>query len=516
MPRKANPHQAEALRRSLEREAYALFMEERTRKTKPIVDTAAEHARRGSITGAIIIGWPNGVQFTWATEWPLDWPEEMPYKLVVWRSGGMGTVDKRGQFSKPDLSDLLNFEGFSVLAMNCEAIITDLGYRFIQRLLSKRRCLVVADESSWLKSPGSARTKRMLAIGKHPNAVLRRILDGTPAAEGSLDLWAPCSFLDWRLLGHQSFFTFRNRYAVMTDGYGAGGRQFRTQATDAEGRKLYQNLEELRAKLTKFSFRVQRTQVSDIPLPEYNTVYFELTPRQRRVYNKLETEYEADLKAGTLPVSLAITRLLRLQMISRNYYPPETIGAVCPVCGGENPECPRCEGLGLVPDRTELERIDEHNPALRALVDKAEMHAGEQLIVWCRFRQDCDDVVNALTDAGRAVGRYDGTVHIAKREEAYRAFINKDLDAIVGTTSSGLTRGHDLSVADRMIYYSNSYVLRDRLQSQSRTESLDRRVATEVTDLIGVGTRDLPIVQALRNKRSVAEIIQGDKLTRWL
>lgn len=465
------------------------------------------------MTGALVIVWPNGGQHEWARNWPLDWPEGLQYQLVAWRSSKMGKVDHRGVFSSPELNDLLEAGGvFRVLVMNCEAILTDLAWNLVGKFLKAHKCLVVADEASWAKNPSSPRTKRLHAVGRHPNAVLRRILDGTPAAEGSLDLWAPCVFLDWRLLGHKSYFTFRNRYAVMTTGYAPGGREFKAQATDEAGHKLYQNLDELRDKLSAFSFRVRRADVSSTPAPEFSEVFFELTPRQRRVYDRLDLEYEVDKQSGAVPIPLAITRYLRLQMVSRNYLPPEDVGNPCPECAGLNLQCDRCEGTGIVVQRTSLERIDDTNPALDAFVARASMVVG-QGVYWCRFRQDVADLCCALECAGARIGRYDGSVAPRDRQEAYDSFREGKLDAIVCTTGSGISRGHDLSCASTVGYYSNSYVLRDRLQSQDRTESLARRHPTKVFDLIGLDTRDLPIVKALRAKLSIASLLQGDQLS---
>jgi hypothetical protein len=39
---------------------------------------------------------------------------------------------------------------------------------------------------------------------------------------------------------------------------------------------------------------------------------------------------------------------------------------------------------------------------------------------------------------------------------------------------------------------------------------------TDVVDLVAEGTRDLDVIEALRAKRSVAEMIVGDPPSRWL
>lgn len=506
VPRQANPHQVEALRLSVERETFALFMEQRTRKTKIVTDTAAIRAARGDINGALVVAWPNGVQHRWNEDWPLDWPEELPYKAIAWRAG---------KTTKDELRELLNFDGFAAFFMNSESLLrSDLAWSFVQHFLKHRRLLVAADEASYMKTPSAGITKRMLAVGRHPNAVIRRILDGTPASEGSMDLWSPCAFLDWQLLGHKSFFTFQQRYAVMTTGYAPGGREFKKQAVDPEtGLKQYQNLDELTAKLKTFSYRVRRRDVSNSPDPEYRSVHFELTPKQRRIYERLDAEFELELSVGPMPVALRITRLLRLQMISRNYNPPAKLGAICRVCNGTG--CADCNYFGMIIETTKMERIDDSsNPSLEALVTEALQYTGP-IVVWCRFIQDCEDAASALFAAGRRVGTYNGTVNEKGRIATYDGYRNGALDTIVATTSSGITRGHDLARSggdwtQAAIYYSNSYVRRDRDQSQDRTESLDRPFPTEVVDLIGIDTRDGPIVESLRAKLAVASEILGD------
>src|SRR5262249_25676397 len=140
-------------------------------------------------------------------------------------------------------------------------------------------------------------------------------------------------------------------------------------------------------------------------------------------------------------------------------------------------------GTGIAVTRTELERIDERNPALDAFLARASLVRG-QLVAWVRFKQDGRDLEVGLRGAGLQVSRHDGDVKTADRRAAYDAFRAGKLDAIVCTTASGISRGHDLSRAAAVGYYSNSYVARDRQQSQDRTESLDRVVPTDVFDLV--------------------------------
>ena len=42
-----------------------------------------------------------------------------------------------------------------------------------------------------------------------------RILTGSPVTKSPLDLYSQCAFLNEDLLGFTSYYTFRNRYAIM-------------------------------------------------------------------------------------------------------------------------------------------------------------------------------------------------------------------------------------------------------------------------------------------------------------
>ena len=68
------------------------------------------------------------------------------------------------------------------------------------------------DESTTIKNPGAKRTKALVALGKQ--AKYRRILTGSPVTKSPLDLYKQCEFLDIWLLGHQSYYSFRTRYAL--------------------------------------------------------------------------------------------------------------------------------------------------------------------------------------------------------------------------------------------------------------------------------------------------------------
>ena len=69
------------------------------------------------------------------------------------------------------------------------------------------------DESTTIKNPKAKRTKNILSIARIAN--YRRVMTGSPVTKNPLDLYTQCQFLDINHLGHESYYSFRNRYALM-------------------------------------------------------------------------------------------------------------------------------------------------------------------------------------------------------------------------------------------------------------------------------------------------------------
>ena len=79
-------HQYDAFMKSKDKEAYALFMEQGTGKSKVIIDNIAYLFRRGSIDTAIIAA-PKGVYRNWfASEFNTHMPEDVVQlsKICIW------------------------------------------------------------------------------------------------------------------------------------------------------------------------------------------------------------------------------------------------------------------------------------------------------------------------------------------------------------------------------------------------------------------------------------------------
>ena len=258
-------HQVTALEKSWDKKEYAYFMEMGTGKSKVLVDNIAMLYDKGRINGALIIA-PKGVYRNWySQEIPNHLPSHIEHKTVLWTATTSKAKDKEyQQLFKIDLD-------LHILIMNVEAFSTKKGLEFATSFLNCHNSLMAVDESTTIKTPSAKRTKAILNLGKI--ALYRRILTGSPVTKSPLDLYTQCGFLDGYLLGFDSYYAFRNRYAVMVE-RNFGGRRVQIP-------KGYKRLGELSDKLKPFSYRVLKEDCLDLPDKIYIKREVDLTDEQK-------------------------------------------------------------------------------------------------------------------------------------------------------------------------------------------------------------------------------------------
>ena len=466
-------HQIKALEKSWNKIAYAYFMEMGTGKSKVLVDNIAMLYDNGNINGALIIA-PKGVYRNWySSEIPIHLASHIQHKMVLWTASTSKAKDKEYQQLFKSDYDL------HILVMNVEAFSTKKGIDFAAKFLRTHRTIMAVDESTTIKTPTAKRTKAIVALGK--NAIYRRILTGSPITKSPLDLYTQCEFLDEDLLGHGSFYSFRNRYAIMID-RNFGGR--RVQIVGG-----YKRLDELTDILNVFSYRVLKEDCLDLPEKIYIKREIELTEEQKMAYSTMKSAALAQLNGKLATAPHVLTQMMRLHQIT---------------CGHLKTD----EG-----DITELKsnRLSE----LMDVLDEVEGKA----IIWANYIYDIEHIVTELKKkyGDDSVVQYYGAVPSEQRQTNIEKFQDpkSNYRFFVGNPQTG-GYGITLTCANTVIYYSNGYDLEKRLQSEVRAHRIGQKKSVTYVDLIASKTVDEKIVKALRAKINIASTIMGEELKDWI
>lgn len=474
-------HQREVFERSNAMTAFAGFWEQGTGKTKFALDTAANLFKEGEIDGMLVIA-PGAVHREWLGEDALlkHFPEDL---LEQTRGFSFLSEKAATNWHAAAVKDLLGSRDQPhVMTMSYSGFMTKRGKKAAWDMLRTRRVLMVLDESTEIKSPGAKRTISMVAAGRYP--AYKRILDGTPVSNSPFDVYAPIRFLDsqyWKRHAIGTAGAFRHTFGVYAQ----------TKAGDEFPTGDYKNLDVLHEWIQPISSRVLKKDVLDLPPKVYNTVRFDMTGEQRRIYDELKKDYRTILESGEeITAELTIVRQLRLQQVACGYIPT-----------------PIEEGQSAQP----VHLIGNRNPRLETLVELLDF-TPHPAIVWARFQLDIDQIMKRL--GNRAV-RLDGRVDPEGRETAKARFRAGDAQFLISNPAVGGV-GLTLNQAKSMFYYSNNFKLRERLQSEDRNHRIGQDVSVGITDLIANETIDDHIVKSLRRKYEVACEVTGDEVLSWL
>ena len=297
-------HQMSALEKSWNKETYGYFMEMGTGKTKVLIDNMAMLYDKGKINGALIIA-PKGVVKTWhEQELPTHLPDHIENVTTLWQPN----ITKKQETKLNNLFDLGT--DLHIFIMNVEALSTNKGVKFAEKFLRSHRTLMPLDESTTIKNPSAKRTKNVLALA--PMAKYRRILTGSPVTKNPLDLYTQCEFLDPFLLNFNSWYAFRNRYAIMKTIH-VRGRSIQTV-------HKFQNLGELSDRLKGFSYRVLKEDCLDLPEKIYMKRHVALTKEQENLYEQMRKTAIANLNGKVTSTVTVLTQLMRLQQITCGHF----------------------------------------------------------------------------------------------------------------------------------------------------------------------------------------------------
>ena len=109
-----------------------------------------------------------------------------------------------------------------------------------------------------------------------------------------------------------------------------------------------------------------------------------------------------------------------------------------------------------------------------------------------------------------------GAVSVEDRDKAVKSFQDdKHTRFFVGNPSTG-GYGLNLTAAETVIYYSNSYDLTHREQSEDRAHRKGQTKSVTYVDIICKGTIYEFIVKALNKKKNMSAQVLGEEVLKFL
>lgn len=450
---------------------HAFLWEMRTGKTPMIIHTAAFLKSHGEIDGVLIMC-PNYLKTEWRDQFEEHAPDWLDYELHIWKP------------RKKIEREVRALEGngvLNILVINEEALSTDRGYKVAGNFLNKHNALMAIDEATSIKNHKAKRTKNVMKLRGLTD--YRRILTGTPITQGPLDLWAPFYFLDPNIIGYKSWYGMRNRHAIM------GGFQ---------GKQImgYVDTETLQNRIAPVSSRVLRSDVRDMPPKNYQKIMIprDTNSEQDRLYRQMKDEMIAEWEDKRLEAMVVLSQMTRLSQITGGFIPHEDSDGAVPIPG--------------------------KNPKIETLLSVLEQ-TDEPVVIFSRFRAEIAAISDRLRDAydDDAVVEFHGGVDNDAKDVAKKRFMDPDDSARFFVANQASARmGLDLSIANLVVYFTNSFALLDRVQTEDRTETVKRdKGSTTYLDLVMEDTLDMTVLKALAEKQKLSDLLTGDtRIQDWV
>ena len=257
------------------------------------------------------------------------------------------------------------------------------------------------------------------------------------------------------------------------------------------GKTASQAVEELMDKLAPYVFQVKKEECLDLPPKVYQSIQVEPTKGQINAMKELKDFFETEQGGDVLTVSTVLDRMTRYQQI----------------LGGNFPFANEEGGYDVKP-------IEGKNPKMDAMLEHIEdLPADAKVIIWARFRPEIDQIAKRLRAVyGKgSVIEYHGGIPESERKASIPRFQDTSDESrffIANQATAGM--GITLTAATYAYYYSNSFSLEQRMQSEDRNHRKGQTLSCTYIDIWCKADADLMIGKALDSKKDLAMMVDEE------
>ena len=461
----------------------AIFLEMGTGKTKIIIDLATWRFRKKQVRRALIVA-PNSVVPQWETADVAQHLHDDFNKVTILSGATVTRLKTLRNILEEDLSGfvIVNYEGLAgikdfIISAQCGKI----------RLFD----MIVLDESSKIKHAASQRSKAAWHIGR--TIPYRNIMTGTPITQSAEDIFSQYRFLKTTIFG--PFATaFRGTYLIL------GGWENRIIIG-------YRNIGDLFSKIFSVGIRFTKDMCLDLPKKVYQTRFAKLDEETSDKYREFEKDCIAEFGGKEISAALVLTKMIKLSQVTSGFV-YETNEAGEHVATHSLPKNPKMELLEEI--------LDEVLP--------------KKIIVWCRFRHEIELITKCLerrtAEAKKAGKKFShaaihGSIPQSERgKEVERFQKDPSCQVFVGqVATAGL--GITLTAGTYVVYFSNTYALEDRLQSEDRNHRIGQNESVTYIDLVAIlyngrKTIDHDVLEVVKGKAAFANEVSRALVSRMM
>lgn len=537
-------HQKLARSKFKDLDEIALFFEMGCGKSVTSLSIMIDKYKEGKIDSLLIVA-PNDVHKQWFDDLCNDdallsqilEQEHVPCTGQI--IGGRG-----GQKQFYDFED----DGkLHIVCVNIDTFSQPHKWEVIVDWVNKNKTAIIIDEATSIKNPNSKRSQRMLYefndvmkkrntvlfSGKKPNTSVRCVLTGTPVSNGPMDLWSIMEFIKPNYFG-RNYYSFMNYYGMHTKLKLDTGQQISVLLTEKTWQGIkgckdyneafntfgcsedtymtvahqdhyigpYKHADELKQLLEPVAVFAKLTDCVDMPPVHYITKEVPLSDAQKACYNDMKHDLLAmyDDNVATAKNKLVVT--LRLQQIASGFIMghkevnPEDLELPC------WSDVESADEYDVTPD--EVVWLGDTNPKLEQLKrDVAELD--KPLLILTRFSAEAAKIYDLLKNDYSCM-LFTGW----KTTGSIEKFKDGEFQIMVANTTK-IARGFNLQVAHTTIYYSNTFSMELRQQSEFRTFRMGQKYPCTYIDYVSCEV-DKTIADALRLKKGLLEYIRDKNI----
>ena len=464
------PHQVKGTSELIFRKRYLLTFEMGCGKTLAVIGAAQELFKDGKIDLILVIV-PLSVFGSWERQFKRFC--NVPYTVMKFDGERKKRIERMEDVAV--LRSALRKKRLIVGLINYEAIRL-----FADDLIRLKPGLVAMDESTYLANRTAQMTKAAKRVSRA--AEYATALTGTPIKNNVCDLFGQLNTVSSEFVG-DDYWHYAREFALF------GG--FKNKEIVGS-----RNLKGLDWLMKKFSLRVRKEDVLELPERTWDTRDIYLEGDQKDAYDKAETDFyfaveavkkhlkdQGDEKSAVaVLIKNALSRLLRCQQIASGH------------CKSEVGETILWPG----------------NPKINELVALVKEAGDQRVVVFSRFVEDLLQGQIALREAGFLTEVYYGAVKQHDRTRIEEEFLKEEtpLKVVLAQVKTG-GFGVDFSKASVCIFFNNWFSWSVRDQAESRLHRLGQTRNVTYYDLIAKGTVDEVVLETVLSKKSLSETLFG-------